>query len=73
MKITRTSNYSGITRTIDLPVTQAQLDAWEAGALIQNVMPTLSPDDREFLKTGITPDEWDEMFPPEERVEGDVL
>lgn len=73
MKITRTSNYSGITRTIDLPVTQAQLDAWEAGALIQNVMPTLSPDDREFLKTGITPDEWDEMFPPEDRIEGDKL
>ena len=72
MKVTRTSNYSGIVRTIDLPVTQAQLDAWEAGALIQNVMPTLSPDDREFLKTGITPDEWDEMFPPDERLEGDV-
>lgn len=73
MKITRTSNYSGITRTIDLPVTQEQIDAWENGMLIQNAMPTLSPDDREFLRTGITPDEWDEMFPPEERVEGDVL
>jgi len=72
MKITRTSNYSGVTRTLDLPVTQEQIDAWEAGTLIQNVMPTLSPDDREFLKTGITPDEWDQMFPPEDRVEGDV-
>lgn len=69
MKITRTSNYSGVTRTLDLPVTQEQLDAWEAGALIQNVMPTLSPDDREFLKTGITAAEWDEMFPPEEQDE----
>lgn len=68
MKITRTSNYSGITRTIDLPVTQEQIDAWENGVLIQNAMPTLSPDDREFLKTGITPDEWDQMFPPEEHV-----
>lgn len=72
MKITRTSNYSGIKRTLEIPVTQEQIDAWENGALIQNVMPTLSPDDREFLKTGITPDEWDEMFPPDERLEGDV-
>lgn len=66
MKITRTSNYSGIKRTLDLPVTQEQIDAWEAGALIQNAMPSLSPDDREFLKTGITPDEWNEMFPKED-------
>lgn len=68
MKITRTSNYSGIVRTIDLNVTQEQIDAWENGALIQNVMPHLSPDDREFLKTGITPEEWDEMFPPENAI-----
>ena len=33
-----------------MALTQEQLDAWEAGALIQNAMPTLSPDDREFLK-----------------------
>ncbi len=66
MKITRTSTYSGIQRTIDLNVTQEQIDAWENGALIQNVMPHLSADDREFLKTGITPEEWDEMWPDED-------
>lgn len=68
MKITRTSRYSGIQRTIDLNVTQEQIDAWEKGALIQNAMPHLSLDDREFLKTGITPEEWDETFPPENAV-----
>jgi len=26
-------------------------------------MPTLSADDREFLMTGATPEEWGEIFP----------
>ena len=66
MKITRTSVQSGITRTIDLPVTEEQIKRWEDGEHIQNVMPELSADQREFLITGITAEEWDELFPPEE-------
>lgn len=62
MKITRTSMLSGITRTMDLPVTQKDYDAWENGALIQHAMPYLSEDDREFILTGITADEWDETM-----------
>ena len=30
--------------------------------LIQNIFPDLTPDEREFIKTGVTPDEWDNMF-----------
>lgn len=66
MKITRTSMYSGITRTRDLDVTIEQIDAWHNGALIQNVFPDLSDSDREFIITGITADEWIEMFSGEE-------
>ena len=62
MNITRTSLYSRITRTLDLPVTEAQLDAWASGELIQNAFPNLSPDEREFLKTGITPEEWEQLY-----------
>ena len=62
MKITRTSPVSGVTRTLDIPVTQAQLDSWNSGALIQNAMPNLSADDREFIMTGIAPEEWEAMF-----------
>ena len=51
------------TREID--VCQSQLDAWKSGVLIQNAMPNLSADDREFLMTGITPEEWDEHFSDE--------
>jgi hypothetical protein len=29
--------------------------------LIQEAMPNLTPDEREFIKTGITNDEWDMM------------
>lgn len=62
MKITRTSTISGKTRTRDIDVTEEQLSRWKAGGLIQVVMPHLSSDDREFLMSGITPEEWDELF-----------
>jgi hypothetical protein len=62
MKITRTSMFSGVTRTLDLPVTQEQLDAWTAGTLIQEAMPQLSADQREFVMTGVTSEEWDVEF-----------
>ncbi len=54
---------TGNTATREIPVTQAELDDWASGELIQNAMPSLSADDREFLMTGATPEEWDEMFP----------
>lgn len=62
MLITRTSPVSGNTVAKEIAVTQAQLDAWYAGALIQDAMPNISADDREFINTGITPEEWEEMF-----------
>ena len=62
MLITRTSPFTGITRELDIPVTQEQLDAWQAGGLIQNIMPNLSAGQREFLMTGVIDEEWDEAF-----------
>jgi hypothetical protein len=62
MKITRTSYYSGITRTLDIPCTEAEMAEYEAGALIQNAFPNLKDEEREFIKTGITGEEWTEMF-----------
>jgi len=63
MLITKFSPHSMRDNTREIDVTQSQLDAWKAGELIQNVMPHLSPDDREFLMTGLTPEDWEEMFP----------
>ena len=62
MKITRESMFSGIQRTMELDVTQEQLKNWEDGMLIQNAMPNLTDDEREFIMTGVTTDEWDEYF-----------
>ena len=66
LPITRTSPFSGLTRTIHMSVTLEQLQAWAGGVLIQEAMPQLSPDEREFIMTGVTPDEWRAMFDGEE-------
>ena len=63
MVIKRTSQLSGKYRERDIPgVTPKLLERWESGGLIQNVFPFLSEDDREFIMTGITPEEWEELF-----------
>lgn len=66
MIIARKSQLSGKTNTMEIAVTTEQLEAWKAGALIQNAMPNLTSDEREFIKTGITADEWDTLFEGEE-------
>ena len=63
MQVTRKSIFSGTTRTRDLPITRDQMDRFNAGQeLVQVIFPDLSPDDREFLLTGVTPEEWDAAF-----------
>ena len=47
---------------IDLPDFVHDFQAWQSGALIQNAFPELSADAREFIKTGISPEEWDTLF-----------
>lgn len=59
MKITKTSPFTGKTRTLDLDITEEQIKEWENGKLIQHAFPHLSAGEREFLKTGITDEEWD--------------
>ena len=59
MKITRKSMITGTSNTMEIDVSLDQIRQWETGTLIQNAMPHLNPDEREFIKTGITPEEWD--------------
>ena len=61
MRIIRRSLVSGETNVMDLPVTQMQLQEWKNGGLIQNVFPDLTPDQREFIQTGITPSEYKQI------------
>jgi len=58
--------FTGIERTLDLDFTAEQLAEWKNGKLIQNAMPNLSADDREFIMTGVTSEEWANEFGDEE-------
>ena len=62
MMVTRKSMMSGEVRTLNLDVTNQQLQRWRAGELIQNVMPKLTPSEREFIITGVTDEEWQESM-----------
>lgn len=73
MLITRTSSLSGVTRTKDLNITEDQLTRWENGELIQDVMPYLTPAEREFIISGISEDEWNDMFYLSEEEKEEIL
>jgi hypothetical protein len=76
IKVTRTNQITGKESVMEMDISQDDLDAglkrsWSANPGIgtehmQNIFPQLSAGEREFLMTGITPDEWDAMFPDEE-------
>lgn len=65
MLIEKRSMFTGKVHVMDLDVTHEQIARWQGGELIQRVFPHLSPDEREFLMTGVTPAEWEAAFGPE--------
>ena len=63
MIVKRKSVLSGIERARDIPANPEDMLLWETGAVnIQDAMPYLNDDDREFILTGITQEEWDKAF-----------
>lgn len=69
MIVTKRNIFTGQERSLDLDVTQEQLNRWNNGELIQKVFPHLSIDEREFLMTGIIGEEWNELMEDEVRHE----
>ena len=69
MKITRVDPLTGKANTLDLPITEAHQRDWEEGMSIQNAMPHLTADQREFLMTGLMPESWNEIFKDSEDAE----
>ena len=61
MKITKVSILSKIERSLDLDVTAEEIKAWKSGMLIQDAMPRLNENEREFIMTGITAEEWEKL------------
>jgi len=60
------STFTGKTHEITLPLGieafSECMTRWQEGERIQHAFPTLSADQREFLMTGSTPEEWDAIF-----------
>ena len=66
MNITKISSLTGIEHTLNINITQDELLRVEnrrnSKELIQNIVPNLTMDEREFLMTGITNEEWIRVF-----------
>ncbi len=58
MLITRKSILTGVERSMKLNIDYSQYVDWCNGTPIQHAAPQLSADDREWMMTGITPEEW---------------
>lgn len=72
MLITRISIISGVKHTLDIPITPEEYEVYLFKVAcgiedkIQREFPNLNADQKEFLFSGITPEEWAEMFPDED-------
>ena len=68
IQVTRQSIITRKINTMELPITQEHLDIYETvgDILIQDAFPNLNVEQREFLLSGITPQEWNDTFGEEE-------
>lgn len=65
--ITRRSDLTGVTRSMTMPIPVEKWERWlrmvpSERPLIQDYFPELNEDQREFILTGITPEEWNDAF-----------
>lgn len=65
--IHKRSMLTDIMHKVVLPMIPDQVIAWkQQKRLIQDVFPRLAKEDREFLMTGCTPEEWNKEFKEDE-------
>lgn len=68
MLVSRVSTITGMAHVRELDITIEQLNAWQNASgndpnrFAQNAFPNLPAEDREFLISGITLEEWTEFF-----------
>ena len=63
---TRTSKCSITHEVYKVSVPTEEYKLWRLGEKIQNVWPKMSADDREFLISGLTPAEFESLFPADD-------
>lgn len=69
--VTRKSDLTGKVHSLEMNIDPVKWEKWESGEVqeyIQNYFPELSRDEREFILSGSTKEEWDEAFPIEEDI-----
>lgn len=71
MLITRTSILTGKDSNMEISMSEEQYNRWKSGnELIQVIFPDLSPEEREFLITGMSLEEQKKFFvPPDDEEE----
>lgn len=63
MIIKRQSMITGVWNEMDLPVTKKQIQMYENNeGPLQDIFSNLTPDQREFIKSGILEEEWENSF-----------
>lgn len=60
--IKRKSPYTGKWHQLEIECEDQHIINYLNGAHIQNAFPTLNAEEREFVKTGYTPDDWTAVF-----------
>lgn len=70
MKLTKISQFTSIEHTLELPISEKLyidcLHEMHFGAAIQDAFYMLNGDEREFILTGVTKEEWDEFIGEED-------
>lgn len=67
VEVTQISPITKKSNTLILEVTfekfEKSLKKWNAGTMIQSAFPYLDADEREFILTGISSQDWNNIFP----------
>ena len=64
MIISRVSPLTGKLNVMDIDITEDQLLVYEETQIpVQDIFPHLTPSEREFLISGLTDEDWDDLFP----------
>lgn len=61
-RVTNQSPFASKPSTMDIYAYPSDMAKYLNGALIQTVFPYLTADQREFMTSGFTPEEWEETF-----------
>ena len=68
ISLERKSPKTGRVNSMDLATTKKALDEYYSGSVryVQDIFSNLNADEREFIMTGYTPSDWDELFGEED-------